>query len=55
LKDSLMLDDSSLEDSIADNRKFDVLVEALWEVVKDYIDKWDKEEWYDGYDWDSDY
>jgi hypothetical protein len=29
LKDSLMLDDSSLEDSIADNRKFDVLVEAL--------------------------
>jgi len=26
-----------------DNRKFDVLVEALWEVVKDYIDR-DKQE-----------
>jgi hypothetical protein len=28
-----------------ENKKFDVLVEALWEVVKDYIDKWE--------DWES--
>ena len=27
------------KDKEEDNRKFDVLVEALWEVVKDYIDK----------------
>jgi len=26
-----------------ENKKFDVLVEALWEVVKDYIDKWESE------------
>lgn len=25
--------------NLSDNNKFDVLVEALWEVVKDYIDK----------------
>ena len=31
-----------------ENKKFDVLVEALWEVVKDYIDKWESEkDWSD--------
>jgi frataxin-like iron-binding protein CyaY len=44
---------------MADNKKFDVLVEALWEVVKDYIDKWEKtkDEFDVDYDygWDDDY
>jgi hypothetical protein len=54
------LDNSNLvEDGIADNKKFDILVEALWEVVKDYIDKWDKEDensYGDSdYGWDDNY
>ena len=60
LKDRFTLNNTSfVEDWIADNKKFDVLVEALWEVVKDYIDKWDKsqEDVYEDYDygWDEDY
>lgn len=31
----------SAPDPEMENKKFDVLVEALWEVVKDYIDKWE--------------
>lgn len=27
------------EDAELESKKFDILVEALWEVVKDYIDK----------------
>lgn len=29
--------------SSEDEKKFDILVEALWEVVKDYIDKWNND------------
>jgi len=59
LKDRFLLNKDYEEDSISDNKKFDVLVEALWEVVKDYIDKWDKkEEDFDGdfdYGWEENY
>ena len=35
-------------DPETENKKFDVLVEALGEVVKDYIDKWESEkDWSD--------
>ena len=43
LKDRFVLDNDATQTSIDDHKKFDVLVEALWEVVKDYIDKW----WWD--------
>ena len=55
LKDRFTANGGGLDDAIADNRKFDVLVEALGEVVKDYIDKWDNardEDWYNDYDWE---
>ncbi len=55
LKDRFTVNGGGLDDAIADNRKFDVLVEALGEVVKDYIDKWDNskdEDWYNDYDWE---
>jgi len=32
-----------VQESDQETKKFDVLVEALWEVVKDYIDKWEWE------------
>lgn len=40
-----------VEDSLDlnDNKKFDVLVEALWEVVKDYIDKKNIDDYDDDY------
>lgn len=50
LKDHFMLDNDAIESSLEDHKKFDVLVEALWEVVKDYIDKWDINRW-----WNNDY
>ena len=60
LKDRFLLNNSTpVDDIIADNRKFDVLVEALWEVVKDYIDKGDKskDDGYGDYDygWEEEY
>jgi hypothetical protein len=42
-----MLDSDDAANSIDDHKKFDVLVEALWEVVKDYIDKWESNRWED--------
>lgn len=60
LKDKFILRSDLKEDALSDNRKFDILVEALGEVVKDYIDKWDsriwsnnKEDLYNEYDWES--
>ncbi len=59
LKDRFVLNNGTKEDNSNDHKKFDVLVEALWEVVKDYIDKWDKsqEDVYGDYDygWDENY
>lgn len=59
LKDRFVLDRWE-EGGMDDHRKFDVLVEALGEVVKDYIDKWDKrkdDDFYEDYDygWEESY
>lgn len=35
------------EKSEEENKKFDILVEALWEVVQDYIWKWNPKTWTD--------
>ncbi|HRX64063.1 MAG TPA: hypothetical protein P5060_03105 [Candidatus Absconditabacterales bacterium] len=54
LKDRFVLDQSDvLSDNDGNSKKFDVLVEALGEVVKDYIDKGEKKE--DDFDGDFDY
>ena len=54
LKDRFTFNRWSAEHSVSDHKKFDVLVEALWEVVKDYIDKWERKEKED-FDWNYDY
>lgn len=41
-KDRFVVDQDDYDQEESNNKKFDVLVEALWEVVKDYIDKWQK-------------
>lgn len=38
-------------DDDIENKKFDILVEALWEVVKDYMEKWDKDGEFDDLDY----
>ena len=40
LKDRFSTNNNESENPELEWKKFDVLVEALWEVVKDYIDKW---------------
>ena len=60
LKDRFLLNKDYQEDTVSDNKKFDVLVEALWEVVKDYIDKWERnknDDFYEDYDygWEEEY
>lgn len=54
LKDRFVLTNGDNVNSVDDHKKFDVLVEALWEVVKDYIDKWDDSK-DDDYGWEYDY
>ena len=58
LKDRFVSNNGWIENVNTDNQKFDILVEALWEVVKDYIDKWEnKRNTFDDneYGWDYDY
>ncbi|HKL44464.1 MAG TPA: hypothetical protein VJ892_04240 [Candidatus Absconditabacterales bacterium] len=54
LKDRFLLNKDYQEDTVSDNKKFDVLVEALGEVVKDYIDKGERnknDDFYEDYDY----
>lgn len=46
--------DSNSEILDQNNQKFGILVEALWEVVKDYMDKWSKQDDYDEEYYDED-